>query len=265
MSEVDLINGYVRIANKLLEIIYSSNFNATQLKILLMIMRYTYGFNRKSHSLSITFLAKGTGVSRRYITKELNKLISGKVIHIVSDHTATESREISINKNYKSWLGYGTIVPQVNNSSTGEPEFNTGGEQSFHSPGDQLFTQDKTNIKTNIKTSTYTDIFESFYKLYPHPKGKAQTFKNWKKVIKQHEPDLILESAKRYKKTVEGTEKEFITTSYNFLGNKEVYLDYLPGTSETDKPRKEPGKVKEMSQEELEELFEEKRKAEWRG
>ena len=74
MSEVDLSNGYVRIANRLLEVIYSANFNATQLKILLMIMRYTYGFNRKSHSLSITFISNGTGISRRSERKKIVKL-----------------------------------------------------------------------------------------------------------------------------------------------------------------------------------------------
>ena len=49
-------NGSTDIANELLEAIYSSNFNAPQLDIIYCLIRYTYGFHRKSHKLSINFI-----------------------------------------------------------------------------------------------------------------------------------------------------------------------------------------------------------------
>ena len=113
-------------------------------------------------------------------------------------------------------------------------------------------TNNNENNENNEK-KVYTPEFESFYKTYPNSKCKAQTFKNWKKIIKQHEPDVILESAKRYKKTVEGTEKEFITASYNFIGQKAVYLDYLP-TEEPEKPKKQPREVKVLTESDQAEL-----------
>ena len=70
--DVQLENGYTKIANELLVAIYGTNFNATQLKIILCVIRYTYGFNRKSHELSIGFISKATGISKRYISEELN-------------------------------------------------------------------------------------------------------------------------------------------------------------------------------------------------
>ena len=65
---------------------------------------------------------------------------------------------------------------------------------------------------------------------------------------------MILESAKKYKKTVEGTEKEFITASYNFIGQKAVYLDYLP-TEEQDKPKKQPREIKVLTEEDQVEMM----------
>jgi len=96
-----------------------------------------------------------------------------------------------------------------------------------------------TNNNENNEKKIYSDDFETFYKVYPNPKGKAQTYKNWKKVIKQHDPNEIIECAKRYQKSLRpDTEKAYITTSYNFLGQKQAYLDYLQG-SERDQRQRE--------------------------
>ena len=254
MSEIDLNNGYVRIANRLLEVIYSSSFNATQLKILMMVMRYTYGFNRKSHSLSITFMAKGTGMSKRYISKELGKLIDGKVINVISSHTTTESREISINKDYKTWIGYGTIVPQVNNSSTVEEEFHRGDEQSFHSPDEQLFQQDKTNIKTNINTgdSHTHDLFERVWKEYPNKKGKGAVSKKTKKKLDEIGEENILKAIRKYKKYCDENQSWYTPMFGSTFFNTGIH-DYLP-TEESEKPKKQPREIKVLTDTDQEEL-----------
>ena len=126
--------------------------------------------------------------------------------------------------------------------------------------------QADTNNNDNNENKVYSPDFENFYSLYPNPKGKAQTYKNWQKVVKKYEPELILQSAKKYKKSVEGTDKSYITTSYNFLGQKAVYMDYLPGSgSEVQKAKKKESVVRELSPEDLERLFAAKREAEMRG
>ena len=126
--------------------------------------------------------------------------------------------------------------------------------------------QHKQEHKNNKKKEVYSPDFENFYSLYPNPMGKAQTYKNWQKVIRKYEPELILQSAKKYKKSVEGTDKSYVTTSYNFLGQKAVYMDYLPGNGgEVQKAKKKESVVRELSPEDLERLFAAKREAEMRG
>ena len=189
MSDVQIENGYTKIANELLEVIYGTNFNSTQLKLLLCIIRYTYGFNRKSHAISISFLSSATGISRRYISSELNKLIDTKVVMIIQDYSVTSSRILKLNKNYVQWVGYGTILHQVNNTSTDEEQFTTPGEQYFTTTGEQLFTQE-INIKENIKessTKTFNEqtieyqLSERLYKniLLNDSKAKKPNLEKW--------------------------------------------------------------------------------------
>uniref|UniRef100_UPI003CFFE3CF replication protein n=1 Tax=Caloranaerobacter sp. DY30410 TaxID=3238305 RepID=UPI003CFFE3CF len=150
MANPQVEDGFTKIANELLEVIYRVKFNATQLKILLFVMRYTYGFSRKEHELSINFISKGINVSKRYVTSELNKLIEMKVILVVKEHTDTSSRVLKLNKNYDEWLVRGIEVQQVKNSSTGEEKHNTPDEELFNTPDEELFTQENKNINKNI-------------------------------------------------------------------------------------------------------------------
>lgn len=96
-------NGSTDIANELLEAIYSSNFNAPQLDIIYCLIRYTYGFHRKSHKLSINFISRATKRHKITISKELAKLIDKNVINVEQKSTYSTSRILSLNKNYSTW------------------------------------------------------------------------------------------------------------------------------------------------------------------
>lgn len=157
VASPQLENGYTPIANELLEAVYLADLNATQLKIVLFIMRYTYGFSRKQHTLSVSFIANGTGISRRYITSELQKLIDANIVKIIETQVGTRARTLQINKHYKEWDNYNSCQLVVNSSSgeqsfRGEQPFTSSSEQLFTSSSEELFTQDKQNIKQ--KTST---------------------------------------------------------------------------------------------------------------
>lgn len=141
MARPKLENGYSKIANEILEAMVRTPFNATQFRIILVIWRYTYGFNRKEHEISETFLVKATGISKRYVSSELNKLIDMRVMNLVKPSTYTKPKTLSFNKNYEEWVvDSRTKVQQVNNPSTVEELIDTTVEQSFHSPVEQLFT-----------------------------------------------------------------------------------------------------------------------------
>jgi len=143
-------DGYTPISNELLEVIYEASFNATEYKILLFVMRYTFGFSRMEHSCSLNFISKGIGVSKRYVSSTVAKLINDNVFIVVKEHTDTESRVIKLNKNYDTWKN-SSKVTQMNNSSTVEVFSNTTGEEQFNTTDEEQFNQDKQNLKQNLK------------------------------------------------------------------------------------------------------------------
>ena len=148
-------NGYTPVANEIMDAIIRNSLTATQLKIVLVCWRYTYGFSRKETELSENFISRATGISKRYVSQELKTLIDTNVINVIKNPTYTVPRIVSFNKNYEQWRSR-TTVPQLNNNSTDEfrqgttvePEFNTTVEPEFH--------QDKQNIKQTLKQNIYS-------------------------------------------------------------------------------------------------------------
>lgn len=102
MASPQLKNGYTRIANELLNEIMKVNLNGTQFRLVLAIWRYTYGFKRKSHPMSVTYLAELINTSRSAVDRELNALIERNMVKIV-EVNERGTRVLSVNKNHKEW------------------------------------------------------------------------------------------------------------------------------------------------------------------
>lgn len=108
MGDVQLENGYTRIANEILEALATTSLNGTQRRILDVVFRYTYGFSRKKHELSITFIAKATEINKMQIQRELASLIQRNIVLVVTEASFSKSRIIAFNKKYSEWLNSDT-------------------------------------------------------------------------------------------------------------------------------------------------------------
>ena len=62
MSRPQLEDGYVRIANELLEAIIRAPLSKRELMIVLAVVRKTYGYGKKTDDISLSQLAQMTGV-----------------------------------------------------------------------------------------------------------------------------------------------------------------------------------------------------------
>ena len=102
-----LENGYTRIANELLEAFAKYPFNATEYKIVLFVVRKTYGWKQKEALISYGAIAKELNADIRYIKRLMNKLIQDKVIF---KEKLDRQNSIGINKNYKAWRLWKTNV-----------------------------------------------------------------------------------------------------------------------------------------------------------
>jgi len=112
MASPQLQNGYTKIANEILEALICANFNGTEFAVVVMIIRKTYGFNKKSDKISISQFEKNIGSSRPAICKALKKLVVNKTLLVNKSLLVSE---YSLNKDHNEWLVNKTLL--VNKTS----------------------------------------------------------------------------------------------------------------------------------------------------
>lgn len=103
MASPQTKNGYTKIANEILKQIVKTNLNGTQYRIIMVIWRYTYGFSRKEHEFSLSFIAEAIDSQRAHVNKELTSLIDRQIVKSVGIGKR-RGRVLSFNKNYEEWL-----------------------------------------------------------------------------------------------------------------------------------------------------------------
>lgn len=103
MGTPQLDDGHVRIANELFEAILKFPFSSRQLKVMMAIIRKTYGFNKKADKLAQSQIAELCNMAKPHVCTTLKELAAIKAIEVDSTgYTHT----ISINKKYMEWESY---------------------------------------------------------------------------------------------------------------------------------------------------------------
>jgi phage replication O-like protein O len=144
-------NGYTPIANEILEAIAKVKLSPTQYRIIFIVWRYTYGFNRKEHDLSLGFLSEATGCDKRQLQRELKELAKMNIVKQKIKNGIC--RKLGFNKHYDTWVvktDIGGIT--IGETDNGETDNGTIGETVKGTIGetDNQEIQTKENIKDNI-------------------------------------------------------------------------------------------------------------------
>lgn len=75
MANPQIENGYTAVANEILDNLYKFSLNGTELKVISCIFRYTFGFHRKSHKLSASFIARWGNCDLKMLPENIIKSI----------------------------------------------------------------------------------------------------------------------------------------------------------------------------------------------
>jgi phage replication O-like protein O len=157
LADVQYENGFTKVAHKILEETMKLKLSPTQFKIILAVWRYTYGFNRKDHEMSLTFLAEAIRAHKQGVKKDLDKLIEMKILIVTEESTFSKSRKIAFNKNYDSWINLQSVkqhtVSQIADSTV---------SQTTDSPVSQIAYQEiySLNKYLNIKDTEEDDLLK---------------------------------------------------------------------------------------------------------
>ncbi|MGY9986492.1 replication protein [Citrobacter freundii] len=92
----DIDDGYTRIANELLEAVMAADLTARQLKVVLAVIRKTYGFGKKFDRITNTQISVMTGIHHTHVCKAKNEMIAMNII-------VTNGLAIGVNKVISDW------------------------------------------------------------------------------------------------------------------------------------------------------------------
>lgn len=108
MASPQLENGYVKIANEIMEamICRPELMRGALFPVIAVVWRKTYGWNKKEDAISISQFVEMTGYSKRSIIYAIQELEAKNVLHIKRNTSGLlkDTNIISFNKNYNEWL-----------------------------------------------------------------------------------------------------------------------------------------------------------------
>lgn len=93
-------DGFTRIANELFDAIILFPFSKREQKIVMAVIRKTYGFNKKQDAISLGELAKATGLDPAHISRAINDLVQMKVL---LKQQGQPGQVLGLNKKYSEW------------------------------------------------------------------------------------------------------------------------------------------------------------------
>lgn len=97
MASPQLEKGYTRIANEILEHLSFAGINGSEYRILLVVIRKTYGFNKKKDKISISQFEKSTKMKHKQAVRTINSLVSKRIL-------LKEENTYKFNKNWEEWV-----------------------------------------------------------------------------------------------------------------------------------------------------------------
>lgn len=217
MATPQLENGFTSIADELLDAIIAFPFSKREYKVVFSVIRKTYGFGKKTDDLTVTQIAKLTGLSRPHTSATIRDL-SHKNVLLKRD--GKHGYVLGIAKNYRRWKR--NIAPSRNRTC---PETGTRPSRNGTHNKQPQYTKKDTCANVN-------GAFNEFWKAYPKKRSKGQAKKVWQRL----KPDEQLESqiligVERAKKSEQWQNAKYIPYPATWL-NAEGWEDDIEADDE---------------------------------
>lgn len=155
-----LEGGYTRISNELLEAICRCDFNGSQMRVLMLFVRMSYGYGRKQTAFPIEYVQRQTGLSDRNARRALNSLIDGNVLIVQEEATRGKARVLQLNKKYSDWKAF--LPVEIDQNDRTELSAKSGNDRTkmtkWADKNDQMTGQNCPNDRTEL--SAYKEKYK---------------------------------------------------------------------------------------------------------
>jgi len=96
-------NGYTKVANELIEQLVSRDLSGRELRLLLVVMRKTWGWGKRRDRISLGQITKLTGIGRQHVATLVGKLVERQYLKRYLPKNERGMRAYEIQKDYELW------------------------------------------------------------------------------------------------------------------------------------------------------------------
>jgi phage replication O-like protein O len=100
MKSPQIANGYTPIANELLEALVLYKLTQAEYKVVMAVIRRTYGYHKKMDAIGNSRIALMTGLERNHVGKVVRQLIKKQILLC---NCEGYKNSLGLNKNYAEW------------------------------------------------------------------------------------------------------------------------------------------------------------------
>jgi phage replication O-like protein O len=148
-GDPQLEDGFTRIANELIEAVMRQPWPGGHLRIVLALIRFTYGYNKKADTISYGQVAKATGLHRTHVIKAMGELVEARVI---VKGAGGRCRPVvwSVNKHYLEWLPTSSTATTSSTCADSTATTSTSSTRATTTSSTQTTHQRQKDRKTEI-------------------------------------------------------------------------------------------------------------------
>lgn len=152
-KKADIDDGYTRVANSLLQAMYSSPLLSRETRVILFIIYQTYGYGHKERELSNSYIAQSVGIEAKHVSKIVQKLATEKIIKRQAA-IGRNPQKLSINTMLSDWAtipkSWDRTIPKKSVPQNGDGTIPNFGDRTIPNFGEQN-NKDKNNKDKNNK------------------------------------------------------------------------------------------------------------------
>ena len=225
-------NGHTSIANEILEALLKAKLNGTEWEVLMVVIRKTYGFQKKEDWISYTQFQEMTGKARPNIWKAIEKLVTKTILVTKKKPGKTFYR---FNKDYTRWVVTESKLVTKKKPTSYEKETQLVTKAQ---PTKETITKETIQKKKAPSVSgEYTKEFNLLWEVERRRENKKKAFASFRRV-KVPVDVLISAYKKQWETKWKGKELRFVPHLATWLNNErwndeietqqeKGYMDYL--------------------------------------
>ncbi len=155
MASPQTTNGYTKIANEILERLSFAGINGSGYRILLVVIRKTYGFNKRKDYISLSQFQKSTQMDRKQAVETIKYLVGKRIL-------LKEESVYKFNKNWEEWV-VGKRPPQCAIAPMGSGQLppKSSGQKHTHKRKKETITKEKE------QSSLISELIKLFEEINP--------------------------------------------------------------------------------------------------